>query len=146
MSTKIRLKRTGRKGQHTFRIVVTDESKARDGRPIEELGSFNPHTDELQIDTARADYWKDQGALPSPRAKKLLKWAVDGIPVKPKKAKPKPKAPEAEAPAESEEAVAAETPAEEAQAEAPAEEAQAEAPAEAESAGDAEGAEEPKEE
>ena len=140
MSTKIRLKRTGRKGQHTFRMVVTDESKARDGRPIEELGSFNPHTDEIQIDTARAEYWKSLGATPSPRAKKLLKWAVDGIPVKSKKAKPKPKAAEADAEptAEADEAATAEAPAEEVQAEAPA----AEAAPDAES----ESSEEPKEE
>lgn len=107
MATKIRLKRTGRKGQTTFRLVVTDESNPRDGRPIEELGSFNPHTDELQVDNGRANYWLDQGATPTPRARKLLNWSVDGIPERVTKPKPKKKKVEevaeetqAEAPAE----------------------------------------------
>jgi len=110
MATTIRLKKIGRKGQHTFRVVVTDKAKARDGKPLEEIGAYNPHTDELNIDVARADFWKEQGAVPSPRAKKLLKWAIDGIPVKPekpkKKAEPKPESAEAPAEAEAETAEA----------------------------------------
>jgi small subunit ribosomal protein S16 len=122
MATKIRLKKAGRKRQTTFRIVVVDESKPRDGRPIEELGSFNPHTDELLLDNGRANYWLEQGATPSPRAKKLLHWSVEGVPERITKPKLKPK--------KKVEEVAEEAPAEEVTAEAATAETEVPAPAE----------------
>jgi len=72
MAAKIRLKRTGRRGQASFRLVVVDEAKPRDGRVIEELGSYNPHTDELLVDQGRALEWLKRGAQPTPTAKRLL--------------------------------------------------------------------------
>ncbi len=72
MAAKIRLKKTGRRGQITFRLVVIDESKARNGRSVEELGSFNPHTDELQVDNGRILEWLGKGVEVSPRARMLI--------------------------------------------------------------------------
>lgn len=72
MAAKIRLKRIGRKKQAAYRIVVVDESKARDTRVVDDLGSFNPRTDELLLDEARALEWLKQGAQPTDTARTLL--------------------------------------------------------------------------
>lgn len=75
MAAKIRLKRTGRRGQASFRLVVVDARGARDTRVVEELGSYNPHTEELQVDQERAREWLGQGAQPTPTARRLLSQA-----------------------------------------------------------------------
>lgn len=72
MAAKIRLKRVGRKGQAAYRIVVVDEAKARDSRVVEELGAFNPRTDELSLDQERALEWLKQGAQPTETVRTLL--------------------------------------------------------------------------
>jgi len=72
MATRIRLKRTGRRGQAAFRLVVVESAKPRDGAVIEEIGSYNPHTEELLVDRARALEWLKRGAQPTPTAKRLL--------------------------------------------------------------------------
>lgn len=72
MAAKIRLKRIGRKKQAAYRIVVVDESKARDTRVVDDLGSFNPRTDELLLDEARALEWLKKGAQPTDTARTLL--------------------------------------------------------------------------
>lgn len=72
MAAKIRLKKTGRRGQNTFRLVVIDESAARNSRPIEELGSFNPHTDEIQLKGERITEWISKGVEVSPRARSVI--------------------------------------------------------------------------
>lgn len=72
MAAKIRLKRVGRKGQAAYRIVVVDEAKARDTRVVEELGAFNPRTDELSLDQERALEWLKKGAQPTETVRTLL--------------------------------------------------------------------------
>mgnify|MGYP006277745801 FL=1 len=72
MAAKIRLKQVGKRSQHTFRIVVIEGSKPQDGRVLEEIGHFDPHTDELRVDEARALDWLSKGVQPSPSAKRLL--------------------------------------------------------------------------
>jgi small subunit ribosomal protein S16 len=72
MAARIRLKRTGRRGQATFRLVVVDGTKPRDTRVIEELGAYNPHTEELSVDQDKAREWLKRGAQPTPTAKRLL--------------------------------------------------------------------------
>lgn len=72
MAAKIRLKKAGRRGQNTFRLVVIDESAARNGRPIEELGSFNPHTDEISLNNERITEWLGKGAQLSSRARSVI--------------------------------------------------------------------------
>ncbi|MDH3298216.1 MAG: 30S ribosomal protein S16 [Gemmatimonadota bacterium] len=67
MSTTIRLQRTGRKKQASFRIVVSDRDESRDGPAIETLGTYNPRTQPslIKLDTAAALNWLHQGAQPT---------------------------------------------------------------------------------
>lgn len=72
---RIRLRRVGLKGQPSYRIVVSDQRTARDGRFIEIIGQHNPRTQPSTdiIDEARALYWLSVGAQPSDGVKPLLK-------------------------------------------------------------------------
>ena len=72
---RIRLSRTGRKNQPSYRIVVADQKAARDGAHVDRIGHYNPTTDPttLQIDSAKAEKWLAQGAQPSERVSKLFK-------------------------------------------------------------------------
>lgn len=64
---KIRLKRTGRKGQPHYRIVVMESAKPRDGRTVEDLGYYNPRLTPpvFDIDKEKAKEWLDKGAQPT---------------------------------------------------------------------------------
>lgn len=72
---KIRLKRTGKKKQPTYRIVVADSRMPRDGRFIESLGFYNPRSEPstIEIDSERALHWLSVGAQPSGQVRNLLK-------------------------------------------------------------------------
>ncbi len=72
---KIRLRRMGAKKAPYYRIVVADSLSPRDGRFIEELGTYNPGTEqsEIKIDNERALYWIKNGAQPTDTVKTLLK-------------------------------------------------------------------------
>lgn len=72
---KIRLKRMGMKKAPFYRIVVIDSRDARDSRPIEEIGYYNPMTTpvELKITEDRANYWLGVGAQPTQTVKTLLR-------------------------------------------------------------------------
>ena len=136
MSLRIRLSRGGAKKRPYYRIVVADSRKARDGRYIERLGTYNPmvakdHPDRLNTDDERIKYWLGVGALPSNRVARFLsdKGLVDkpAIPEQTKQHLPRAKTLERQKEAEEKAKAAAEAPAEEAKAEeAPAEEAKAE--------------------
>jgi len=64
---KIRLKRTGKRGQAHYRIVVCEADKPRDGKTIEEIGYYNPQNkpSTFDIDKERAEYWLSKGAQPT---------------------------------------------------------------------------------
>ncbi|MBO4831257.1 MAG: 30S ribosomal protein S16 [Oscillospiraceae bacterium] len=72
---KIRLRRMGAKKAPYYRIVVADSLSPRDGRFIEEIGTYNPRTEpsEIKIDNERALYWIKNGAQPTDTVKTLLK-------------------------------------------------------------------------
>ena len=74
MATKIRLTRLGKKKQPTYRVVVMDSRRPRDGKYIEQLGIYDPRQDPslIRIDNERALYWLNTGAQPTERAQKLL--------------------------------------------------------------------------
>jgi len=74
---KIRLRRMGAKKAPFYRIVVADSHFPRDGRFIEEIGTYNPRTtpSTFEIDRERADYWLKNGAQPTDTVKALLKKA-----------------------------------------------------------------------
>ncbi len=74
MAVKIRLRRMGAKKQPTYRVVVADEKKARNGAFIENIGHYNPRTEPptVVIDEARALYWMKNGAQPTESVKRLF--------------------------------------------------------------------------
>ena len=67
MAVRIRLKRTGAKNAPAFRIVVADSRSPRDGKFIEELGSYDPKRkgQNFNLKLDRAQFWVRQGAQPS---------------------------------------------------------------------------------
>ncbi|MBE9098477.1 30S ribosomal protein S16 [Vacuolonema iberomarrocanum] len=69
---KLRLKRFGRKFAVSYRIVATQSTSRRDGRPLEELGFYNPRTDELQLDVPGIVRRLQQGAQPTDTVRRLL--------------------------------------------------------------------------
>ena len=72
---KIRLKRMGAKKAPFYRVVVADSRYPRDGRFIEEIGTYNPLTDPaaVNIDAEKAAKWLKNGAQPTDTVKSLLK-------------------------------------------------------------------------
>src|SRR5690242_10716266 len=102
MAVVIRLRRMGAKKDPKFRIVVTESKSPRDGRFVEELGSYNaqPKEIELRVNAERAQYWMSVGAILSDQVKSLFKKAGVALPVrltKPKKKKEAKSAPAAKA-------------------------------------------------
>ena len=77
MATRIRLRRTGRRHQPTYRIVVTDKAAPRDGRFIETLGHYNPRTEPvtIEVNAEKARDWLSRGATPSDTVRSLFKKA-----------------------------------------------------------------------
>ncbi len=75
MAVKIRLKRMGAKKKPFYRVVVADSRYPRDGRFIEEIGTYNPLTNpsEIKIDTEKAQKWLKNGAQPTDTVRSLLK-------------------------------------------------------------------------
>ena len=75
MAVKIRLRRMGAKKAPFYRIVVADSRFPRDGRFIEEIGSYNPAKDpaEVVIDGEKAKKWIGNGAQPTDTVKAILK-------------------------------------------------------------------------
>ncbi len=78
MAVKIRLKRIGAKNDPAYRVVVADSRSPRDGRFIEELGTYQPtRTEErFKVNLERANYWLSKGAQPSETVAGLLKRAA----------------------------------------------------------------------
>ena len=73
---KIRLRRMGAKKAPYYRIVVADSRSPRDGRCIEELGTYEPSADNAQkltVDLERVKYWVSNGAQPTDTVRGLLK-------------------------------------------------------------------------
>ena len=79
MATKIRLKRQGKKFYALYRVVVADSHVKRDGKVIEEIGTYDPNTQPstIKIDSERAQYWLGVGAQPSEPVLNLLKITGD---------------------------------------------------------------------
>ena len=74
----IRLSRRGARKQPHYRIVVIEKDRARDGRSVEVVGTYNPRTNpaSVELKRERIDYWTSKGARLSDRVKKL----VDKVP------------------------------------------------------------------
>ena len=77
MAVKIRLRRMGQKKAPYYRIVAADSRSPRDGRCIEEIGTYDPNNDPstYQIDEEKAKKWLGNGAQPTEVVSKLFKLA-----------------------------------------------------------------------
>jgi len=77
VAVAIRMKRMGRKNREYYRICATDRRSPRDGRVIEELGTYDPHVVETDarctLNGPRVEYWLSVGAQPSDAVRVLIK-------------------------------------------------------------------------
>ena len=77
MSVRIRLTRTGRKNEPSWRIAVFDSRTRRDGRYLENLGTYDPSAgkaeNKVKLNKERFDHWVSNGALPTEALERLLK-------------------------------------------------------------------------
>ena len=69
---KIRLKRLGSKKNPHYRIIVINSTTKREGRPIEELGHYNPKSKEMKLNLVSAQEWVKKGAQPTDTVKYLM--------------------------------------------------------------------------
>ncbi len=72
---KLRLKRYGKKREASYRIVAAQSTSRRDGRPLEELGFYNPRTDETVLDVPGLVRRLQQGAQPTDTVRRILEKA-----------------------------------------------------------------------
>jgi small subunit ribosomal protein S16 len=70
----IRLSRTGAHKQPQYRVVVIEKERARNGRPVEVVGTYNPRTSpaSIELKRERIDYWVSKGAKMSDRVSKIV--------------------------------------------------------------------------
>ena len=77
VSVRIRMKRFGRKNRPFYRVCVIDRRKARDGKPIEEVGTYDPmvydKAKRVTLNLERIEYWMSVGAQPSEHVATLIK-------------------------------------------------------------------------
>lgn len=72
---KLRLKRSGRKKQPSYRLVVMENTTRRDGRPIEQVGYYNTITKQSYFDVSKIKKWLGYGVKPTQTVLNLLKKA-----------------------------------------------------------------------
>jgi len=70
----IRLTRTGARKQPHYRVVVIEKERARNGRPVEVVGTYNPRTNpaSIELKRERIEYWVSKGAKMSDRVSKIV--------------------------------------------------------------------------
>ena len=71
---RIRLSRTGAKKKPSYRVVVIEKERARDSKPVEVVGYYNPLTNPatIRLNRERIQYWMERGAQPSETVRELL--------------------------------------------------------------------------
>lgn len=72
---KLRLKRTGRKRSPSYRLVIMENTFRRDGRPIDEVGYYDPLTKKSKFDFEKIQKWLNYGVQPTDTVLSLLKKA-----------------------------------------------------------------------
>lgn len=73
---KLRLKRTGRKGSPSYRLVIMENTCRRDGRPIDEIGYYNPISKDYKFEKKKVEKWLSYGVKPTETVLTLLKKAA----------------------------------------------------------------------
>lgn len=73
MAVKIRLQRFGAKKRPFYRVVASESTRARDGKFLEILGTYNPLDGTVNVDTEKVQKWLNNGAQPTDTVKSLLK-------------------------------------------------------------------------
>jgi small subunit ribosomal protein S16 len=78
----IRLARTGARKQPHYRVVVIEKERARNGRSVEVVGTYNPRTNpaSIELKRERIDYWVSKGAKMSDRVSKIVSKSVPAAP------------------------------------------------------------------
>ena len=81
MAVRIRMKRVGTTNTPVYRIVVADNRSPRDGKFIEEIGTYQPlkKADNVTLRLDRADYWLSKGAQPSDTVRSFIKKAKRAV-------------------------------------------------------------------
>lgn len=89
---KIRLRRIGKRGQAYFKVVVTEHTRKPKGKYLELLGSYDPHKNEISVDSEKIKYWLDHGAKMSPTVNNILvgRGVIEGEKVRVWKPKKRP--------------------------------------------------------
>lgn len=78
---KIRLRRMGHRSRPTYRVVAIDSRRARDGEYLESVGSYDPRTKALDLNSERVDFWLARGAKPSETVGRLIRrWTKQHLP------------------------------------------------------------------
>lgn len=72
---KLRLKRFGKKREASYRIVAAQSTTRRDGRPLAEVGFYNPRSDEVRLDVPAIVDWLRKGAQPTDTVRDILRKA-----------------------------------------------------------------------
>lgn len=72
---KLRLKRIGRKRAPSYRLVIMENTSRRDGRPVDEVGYYNPISKQYKFDSEKIEKWLSYGAKPTETVFHLLKKA-----------------------------------------------------------------------
>ena len=82
MSVRIRLTRIGKKKEPHYRVVVADQRSPRDGKFIEEIGTYQPlkKGDNFVLDYERAKYWIGKGAQPTDTVASFIRTAAKAAP------------------------------------------------------------------
>ena len=70
---KLRLKRIGRKGRPSYRLVVMENTSRRDGRPVAEVGWYDPMSKKYSLETDKIQIWLQQGVKPTKTVLNILK-------------------------------------------------------------------------
>lgn len=82
MALKIRLRQQGRTNRLTYRLVVADSRLPRDGKYLEKVGHYDPHLEgdnDATIAEDRVQYWVDQGAELTEKARALIARKAPGV-------------------------------------------------------------------
>jgi small subunit ribosomal protein S16 len=72
---KLRLKRIGRKRSPSYRLVIMENTTRRDGRPVEEVGYYDPISKNYKFDSQKIQKWLNYGVKPTETVANLLKKA-----------------------------------------------------------------------